>query len=93
MDRINLEPAYEGEQIDAANHRDLMTCLKKHNEIDRTIPMLGAGHSYEDIQRVLGKITMANLRVKTLRVKDTFECLGGTMTHKLKLQLGMVEKG
>ena len=78
LDRINLEPIYEGEQIDAANHRDLMTCLKKHNETDRTIlAMLGAGHSYEDIQRVLGKITMANLRVKTLRARKTLaECLG-----------------
>ena len=78
LDRINLEPVYEGEQIDAANHRDLMTCLKKHNETERTIlAMLGAGHTYEDIQRVLGKITMANLRVKTLRARKTLaECLG-----------------
>ena len=77
LDQINLEPVYEGEQIDAANHRDLMTCLKKHNETDRTIlAMLGAGHSYEDIQRVLGKITMANLRVKTLRARKILaECL------------------
>jgi hypothetical protein len=39
--------------------------------------MLGAGHSYADIQRFIGKISIENLRIKTLRARKTLaECLG-----------------
>ena len=72
MDQINLEPIYEGgSKSMSLNHRDLMTCLKKHNETDRTIlAMLGAGYSYETSKEA-GKINYGDLRVKTLRARKT----------------------
>jgi RNA polymerase sigma factor (sigma-70 family) len=78
LEAVEIEPECQGQQYAAVEHQDLLKCLSKHNETDRTIlAMLGAGHSYDDIQRVLGKITMANLRVKTLRARKTLaECLG-----------------
>ena len=48
----------------------MLTCLESFDETDRTIlAMLGAGHSYTEIQEVVSDISMANLRVKANRAR------------------------
>jgi len=79
LEDINLEPSYE-QNLDAQlEHQDLLDCLAKHDEIDRTIlGMLGSGHSYQDIQRFLGGISLVNLRVKASRARTTLaDCMEG----------------
>ena len=79
LEDINLEPSYE-QNLDASlEHQDLLNCLAKHEETDRTIlGMLGAGHSYQDIQRFLGGISLVNLRVKASRARATLaDCMEG----------------
>ena len=79
LEDINLEPSYE-QNLDASlEHQDLLNCLAKHEETDRTIlGMLGAGHSYQDIQRFLGDISLVNLRVKASRARATLaDCMEG----------------
>ena len=45
--------------------KKMLDCLEAFDEKDRTIlAMLGAGHSYTEIQEVVSDIGMANLRVK-----------------------------
>ena len=78
LEDINLEPVYEQNFHSTIEHQELLDCLAKHEEGDRTIlGMLGAGHSYEDIQRILGgKISLVNLRVKASRARVTLaECM------------------
>jgi len=55
-----------------------MDCLSKQNETDRTIlAMKGAGHSYDVIQKFIGKISQDNLRKKTERARVLLaDCLG-----------------
>ena len=79
LEDINLEPCYE-QNLDASlEHRDLLDCLAKHEETERTVlGMLGAGHSYQDIQRFLGGISLVNLRVKASRARATLaDCMEG----------------
>ena len=76
---INLELVYEQNFHSTIEHQELLDCLAKHEETQRTIlGMLGSGNSYEDIQRVLGgNISLANLRVKASRARVTLaECMG-----------------
>jgi DNA-directed RNA polymerase specialized sigma24 family protein len=48
----------------------MLTCLESFDETDQIIlSMLGAGHSYEEIQEVVNDISMANLRVKANRAR------------------------
>ena len=50
--------------------QQMLTCLKSFDETDQIIlSMLGAGHSYEEIQEVVSDTSMANLRVKANRAR------------------------
>ena len=50
--------------------QQMIICLKSFDETDQIIlSMLGAGHSYEEIQEVVNDISMANLRVKANRAR------------------------
>tara|TARA_B100001564_G_C20306011_1_gene519150 strand:- start:66 stop:644 length:579 start_codon:yes stop_codon:yes gene_type:complete len=50
--------------------QQMLTCLESFDETDQIIlSMLGAGHSYEDIQEVVNDTSMANLRVKANRAR------------------------
>jgi RNA polymerase sigma factor (sigma-70 family) len=68
----------EGFQQDAVEYQEMLNCLESFNETDRTIlAMLGAGHSYIEIQEVVGDISMANLRVKANRARiNLANCMG-----------------
>ena len=50
--------------------QQMLTCLESFDETDQIIlSMLGAGHSYEEIQEVVNDTSMANLRVKANRAR------------------------
>lgn len=50
--------------------QQMLTCLKSFDETDQIIlSMLGAGHSYKEIQEVVNDTSMANLRVKANRAR------------------------
>ena len=68
----------EGFQQDAVEYQEMLNFLESFDEIDRTIlAMLGAGHSYIEIQEVVGDISMANLRVKANRARiNLANCMG-----------------
>ena len=68
----------EGFQEDAVAYQEMLTCLESFDETDRTIlAMLGAGHSYTEIQEVVSDISMANLRVKANRARiQLANCIG-----------------
>ena len=60
----------EGLQEASLEYQAMLRCLGTFDEIDRTIlMMLGKGHSYREIQEVVGDISMANLRVKANRAR------------------------
>ena len=66
----NIPVSSEGFQEDAVAYQEMLACLESFNETDRTIlAMLGAGHSYTEIQEVVSDISMANLRVKANRAR------------------------
>ena len=66
----NIPVRSEGFQEDAVAYQEMLTCLESFDETDRTIlAMLGAGHSYTEIQEVVSDISMANLRVKANRAR------------------------
>lgn len=79
LEDVNIEPTYEQNFDATIEHQELLDCLAKHEETDRTIlGMLGAGHSYQDIQRFLGGISLVNLRVKASRARATLaDCMEG----------------
>ena len=74
----NIPVRSEGFQEDAVAYQEMLDCLKSFDETDRTIlAMLGAGHSYIEIQEVVGDISMANLRVKANRARiQLANCIG-----------------
>ena len=74
----NIPVRSEGFQEDAVAYQEMLDCLKSFDETDRTIlAMLGAGHSYIEIQQVVGDISMANLRVKANRARiNLANCIG-----------------
>ena len=74
----NIPVSNEGFQEDAVAYQEMLTCLESFDETDRTIlAMLGAGHSYTEIQEVVSDITMANLRVKANRARiQLASCIG-----------------
>jgi len=74
----NIPIRSEGFQEDAVEYQEMLNCLESFNETDRTIlAMLGAGHSYIEIQEVVGDISMANLRVKANRARiNLANCMG-----------------
>jgi len=74
----NIPVRSEGFQEDAVAYQEMLDCLESFDETDRTIlAMLGAGHSYIEIQEVVGDISMANLRVKANRARiQLAKCIG-----------------
>ena len=68
----------EGLQEASLEYQEMLKCLGAFDEIDRTIlMMLGKGHSYKEIQEVVGDISMANLRVKANRARISLaKCMG-----------------
>jgi RNA polymerase sigma factor (sigma-70 family) len=74
----NIPVRSEGFQEDAVAYQEMLDCLESFDETDRTIlAMLGAGHSYIEIQEVVGNISMANLRVKANRARiQLANCIG-----------------
>ena len=74
----NILVSNEGFQEDAVAYQEMLSCLESFDETDRTIlAMLGAGHSYKEIQEVVSDISMANLRVKANRARIRLaNCIG-----------------
>ena len=74
----NIPVTSEGFQEDAVEYQEMLNCLESFDETDSTIlAMLGAGHSYIEIQEVVGDISMANLRVKANRARiQLANCIG-----------------
>ena len=74
----NIPVSNEGFQEDAVAYQEMLICLESFDETDRTIlAMLGAGHSYTEIQEVVSDISMANLRVKANRARiQLANCIG-----------------
>jgi RNA polymerase sigma factor (sigma-70 family) len=74
----NIPIRSEGFQEDAVAYQEMLDCLESFDETDRTIlAMLGAGHSYTEIQEVVSDISMANLRVKANRARIKLaNCIG-----------------
>ena len=74
----NIPVSNEGFQEDAVAYQEMLSCLEGFDETDKTIlAMLGAGHSYTEIQEVVSDITMANLRVKANRARiQLASCIG-----------------
>ena len=68
----------KGFQEASLEYREMLRCLGTLDETDRTIlMMLGKGHSYSEIQEVVGDISMANLRVKANRARiNLANCIG-----------------
>ena len=68
----------KGFQEASVEYQQMLRCLETFDETDRTIlMMLGKGHSYTEIQEVVGDISMANLRVKANRARiNLANCMG-----------------
>ena len=68
----------EGLQEASVEYQEMLECLVTFDETDKTIlMMLGKGHSYTEIQEVVGDISMANLRVKANRARISLaKCMG-----------------
>ena len=68
----------KGSQEASVEYQEMLSCLETFDETDRTIlMMLGKGHSYTEIQEVVGDISMANLRVKANRARiNLANCIG-----------------
>ena len=78
IEQNNIAVTNEGFQEDAVAYQEMLDCLESFDETDRTIlAMLGAGHSYIEIQEVVSDISMANLRVKANRARiQLANCIG-----------------
>ena len=74
----NIAISNKGLQEASLEYQEMLKCLEAFDEIDRTIlMMLGKGHSYREIQEVVGDISMANLRVKANRARISLaNCMG-----------------
>ena len=68
----------KGFQETSVEYQEMLRCLGTFDETDRTIlMMLGKGHSYTEIQEVVGDISIANLRVKANRARiNLANCMG-----------------
>jgi RNA polymerase sigma factor (sigma-70 family) len=66
----DIEITNKGFQEEKLEYQKMLDCLETFDETDQTIlAMLGAGHSYTDIQEVVSDLSMANLRVKANRAR------------------------
>ena len=62
-----IEP---GKFEEARESEEMLTFLESMNDEDQIIlAMLALGHSYQEIQEVLGPISIGNLRVKANRAR------------------------
>ena len=65
-----IEITNKGFQEEKLEYQKMLDCLEAFDETDKIIlAMRGAGHSYTEIQEVIGDISMANLRVKANRAR------------------------
>ena len=81
MDSIeanDIAVSNEGFQEVSVEYQEMLRCMETFDETDRTIlMMLGKGHSYKEIQEVVGDISMVNLRVKANRARiNLANCMG-----------------
>ena len=78
FDELNLEPVINENKFESYEHKELMCCMSKLDETDRTIlAMKGAGHDYDVIQKFIGNISMGNLRTRAKRARALLaDCLG-----------------
>ena len=66
----DIDITNKGFQEEKLEYQKMLDCLKAFDETDKIIlAMLGAGHSYTEIQEVVSDISMANLRVKANRAR------------------------
>ena len=66
----DIEVTFKGNQEQSVELEELLDCLEKFDETDKTIlAMLGVGNTYKEIQEVIGDISLANLRVKSNRAR------------------------
>ena len=66
----DIEITNKGFQEEKLEYQQMLDCLEAFDETDKIIlAMLGAGHSYIEIQEVVSDISMANLRVKANRAR------------------------
>ena len=66
----DIEITNKGFKEEKLEYQEMLDCLETFDETDKTIlAMLGAGHSYTEIQEVVSDISMANLRVKANRAR------------------------
>ena len=74
----DIEITNKGFQEEKLEYQEMLDCLETFDETDKTIlAMLGAGHSYTEIQEVVSDISMANLRVKANRARiQLATCIG-----------------
>ena len=73
-----IEITNKGFLDESVEYAEMLNHLEKFDETDQIIlSMLGAGHSYKEIQEAVGDITMANLRVKANRARiNLANCMG-----------------
>ena len=73
-----IEVTNKGFQDELIEYQEMLSHLQGFDEVDQIIlSMLGAGHSYKEIQEVVGDISMANLRVKANRARiNLANCMG-----------------
>ena len=78
MEANEIEVTNKGFQDELVEYQEMLSHLQDFDEIDQIIlSMLGAGHSYKEIQEVVGDISMANLRVKANRARiNLANCMG-----------------
>ena len=78
IEAYDIAISNKGFQEASVEYQELLKCLETFDETDRTIlMMLGKGHSYTEIQEVVGDISMANLRVKANRARiNLANCMG-----------------
>ena len=74
----DIEITNKGFQEEKLEYQKMLDCLETFDETDQIIlAMLGAGHSYTEIQEVVSDISMANLRVKANRARiQLANCIG-----------------
>jgi len=66
----DIEITNKGFQEEKLEYQTMLDCLETFDETDKIIlAMLGAGHSYTEIQEVVSDLSMANLRVKANRAR------------------------
>jgi RNA polymerase sigma factor (sigma-70 family) len=66
----DIEITNKGFQEEKLEYQKMLDCLETFDEEDKIIlAMLGAGHSYTEIQEVVSDYSMANLRVKANRAR------------------------